>query len=638
MSFMQNTPFRSVSLSLLILFVSGTFAEAQRVRYRSSPRKPSATAAAAAVPQSPDEAKQQLRQLAADMKTNFRPLTEKHLLQSKQQVLSEINTLSRQLSRTFDRAEAADWKESLKLAELKAGFQQKEPAAETADAVWEVLRSDTEKVKWTVFDGLRTALRRYRVLSGMLAKEGSYERQLTNVCENLAKYIDLYSTGQDPSYAAALSDTVAWLDDIEIVEPRAGQLAGLARSAFSGVNVRLAVGSDFAVAGFRREIDEVTEIRETISGTRITGSGTITGSAFAELANSPKKAVINVVAEVNLDSVTDGVHPPVQLKTHTTGTMRAEKPIVISAESITSPSARTKAKLKAETSDVRINAGPLVKAIARGQIADQTEESQREAARRAERKMNVRLNDQIDPNIEQLNEKYQKIRSVLVQTGLFPRIWNLSSTGQQIEWSILFADNYQPSAPAAAPAFKPSNGLSVQIHQSALNNAAAILLSGRLIDEEKSQERLTEFFGKTPKFLERKTEDAPPAKVSFGAGSPVDVTFLDNKIRVVVHIDNIQVMNNSDKSYTISVEYRIKTEKKDGREIIVLEQTEAEAFPSRFKQGNKLSATATIIRSYLLRRLEALPKRQEMEPLKLEEGEWADKGQLVPLSVSADKG
>jgi hypothetical protein len=27
-----------------------------------------------------------------------------------------------------------------------------------------------------------------------------------------------------------------------------------------------------------------------------------------------------------------------------------------------------------------------------------------------------------------------------------------------------------------------------------------------------------------------------------------------------------------------------------------------------------------------------------MEPLKLEEGEWADKGQLVPLSVSADKG
>jgi hypothetical protein len=167
---------------------------------------------------------------------------------------------------------------------------------------------------------------------------------------------------------------------------------------------------------------------------------------------------------------------------------------------------------------------------------------------------------------------------------------------------------------------------------------AAILLAGRFIDEEKSQQRLTEFFGETPKFLERKSEDAP-AKVSFGAKAPVDVLFIDNKIRVVVRLKDIQVMNNTDQAYTITVEYKITAEKREGRDVVVLEQTEAEAFPSGYKKDSdvRLSTVQTMIRSYLLRRLEALPKRYEAENLKLG-GEWDGKGELVPQFVSADKG
>ena len=261
-----------------------------------------------------------------------------------------------------------------------------------------------------------------------------------------------------------------------------------------------------------------------------------------------------------------------------------------------------------------------------------------EAARRAERRMNEQMNGRIDPNIAKLNEKFQKIRDAADKTGLFPRVWNLSSTTEQIDWSILLGNTYQPSAPIPAPESQASNGLTVQVHQSSLNNMLAILLAGRYIDEEKFSERISEFLGETPKFLERKTGENP-AKVSFGQRAPVDVLFIDDKIRVVVRLNDIQVMDNVGRSFTISVEYQVKMEKKDDRDIIVLEQTEAEAFPSGYKPGNgdSLSATQTIIRSYLLRRLESLPKRQEAEPLNLG-GEWEGTGQLIPQFASSDKG
>ena len=148
---------------------------------------------------------------------------------------------------------------------------------------------------------------------------------------------------------------------------------------------------------------------------------------------------------------------------------------------------------------------------------------------------------------------------------------------------------------------------------------------------------MEEFFEKTPAFLERKADETP-AKVSFGQRAPVDVLFVDDKIRVVVRINDIRVLDNASRSFVISVEYQIKREQQDGQNIIVWEQTEAEAFPAGFSQsGASLSTTQTIIRSYLLRRLETLPKRYEAEVM-YPGGEWAGSGGLVPEFASTEGG
>jgi len=582
---------------------------------------------------SPADAVVQLQRLTSEVKANPRAITENDLNRSQRLLLDAVIDLQRRLPREFDRETADDWSTTFQLAELRATLGQGTPAPEILEAVQNAFLSDKEGILWVQFDGLRTALRRYLNIAQML-RDDTYIARLNSVCDNLVQYIERYSEGRNPLYFVTLTSVVQWLDDISLFDPRAARLAALTRAAFSGVNVRLQVGNDFVAAGFVEAIEEVLDIDEVILGTRVVGGGTLSGMSSAELLRSPNRAAIRVIADAVLETHTDGTRPRMTLKNHTTGTMLGEKQVFFSADGITTTPARARANLDARISDIRINAGPLVRLIARTQIEPRREDSLAEASRRAERRMNDQMNDRIDSNIAELNERYQRIREMMNRVGLFPRVWNLATTADQIDWSVLFGSRDQPSAPIPAPAINPTNGLAVQVHQSSLNNMLTILLAGRLIEEERFAERIAEFLDETPEFLQRRADETP-ATVSFDGRVPVDVLFIDNRIRVVVRLNDIQVMDNAGRSFTITVEYQVKME--EG--LVVLEQTAAEAFPTGFRPdaGVTLSATQTIIRSYLMRRLEALPQRHVAEALELG-GQWAGKGQLVPQFASTEKG
>ena len=621
--------FRLVAvLFLLIALQLPLFGQLFRNLPRRAERQPTGTAVT-----SPADAIVQLQRLTSELKASPRTMTDSDLNRCQRLLLDAVTDLQRQLPREFDRATANDWSTTFKLAELRATLGQRTPNPEILEAVQAVFLTDKEGIRWVQFDGLRTALRRYQTVALML-KEGSYERRLTSVCDNLVGYIETYSEGRNPLYFITLSNAAMWLDDISLFDPRTARLAELTRAACSGVNVRLQVGTDLVAAGFAQDIEEAMDIDEVILGTKVVGSGTLSGRSSAELVSSTNRATIKVIADAMLETLTEGTQRMVTLNNHTTGTLRGEKQILLSADGITTAPARSRANLDAQLSDVQINARPLVQRIARNQIEPRSGDALAEASRRAERRMNAQMNELIDSNVAQLNEKYQRIRTAANKEGLFPRVWNLSSTPREIGWSILLGNNYQPSAPIPAPAVSPTNGLSVQVHQSSLNNMLMILLAGRSVDEERFAERVAEFLDEVPEFLQRKTDETP-ARVSFDGTMPVDVMFVDDKIRVVVRLTDIQVMDNAGRSFTITVEYQIKMENGG----VVLEQTTAEAFPTGFRpeSGGSLSATQTVIRSYLMRRLEALPKRQEAKALELG-GEWSGKGQLIPQFASTDKG
>ncbi|MDR0704873.1 MAG: hypothetical protein LBF88_07785 [Planctomycetaceae bacterium] len=594
---------------------------------------------------SPEAAKEQLKTLCEQVKSDYKKITPDHLKQSQQRLFGSVQSLLRVLNRDSNRETAAEWKEEFHLTELSATLQKTNAPDKTLlDDIWNALHSNKKGVRRIIFDDFRKSLRQYQTLERLIS-ENSYESQLINVCDHLLDYLETYSGNRDPLHAVALNDVMVWLEDVGVVEPRTLKMANLVRVVFSGVNLQIQVGTEFVSAGFQSEIKENIEIDENILGTHVVGTGTFTATSSAELVPNENKAEINVLIKAVMDSATVGYHSPVTVNTNTKGTLSAEKRIQITPEAFVTVPTKTRADLKATLSNIRINGGPLTQMIAKQQIQEQRASSQSVARQRAEKRMNVRVDKRINPRIEELNENYQtKIRTPLLQTGLFPRIWNLSSTTEKIDWSILIGSLTQPSAMNPAPVTEKPYDLTVQVHQSALNNAAALALSGRFLDEDEFVKDLQKQFPKLPKFLERKQEESP-AQVSFVAKAPIDILFVDNKIKAVIRLDDIKVLNNADKSYTITILYHVRVEtKKDQngaeRTIVVLEQAETpQAFPSNYQpeSGAKLSAIQTIIRSYLIRRLEALPKRVETEPLELD-GEWKDSGVLVPIFASSNDG
>ncbi|MDR3199037.1 MAG: hypothetical protein LBU34_14315 [Planctomycetaceae bacterium] len=594
---------------------------------------------------SPDAAKEQLKTLCEQVKSDYKKITPDDLKRSKQTLLQSVQSLLRLLNRDSDKEAAAVWKEEFHLEELAVLLQKTEtPDKAFLDNVWNALHSNKKGVRRIVFDDFRKSLRQYQSLERLIA-DNSYESQLVKVCDHLLSYIETYSGNRDPLHAVALNDVMVWLEDTGVVEPRTLKIAELVRVVFSGVNLQVQAGIEFIGAGFQNEISEDFEIDENILGTHIVGTGTLSATSSAELVPNKNKAEIKILIKAVMDSVTTGYHSPVTVNTDTKGTLSAEKRIQITPEAFLTVPTKTQANLKASLSNIRINGGPLVQLIAKQQIQEQRASSQSIARQRAEKRMSLRVDNRVDPKIEELNENYQtKIRTPLIQNGLFPRIWNLSGTAEKIDWSVLIGSRTQPSAMNPAPVLERPYDLAVQVHQSALNNAAALALSGRFLDEDEFVKDLQKQFPKLPKFLERK-QDESPAQVSFVAKAPIDVLFVDNKIKVVIRLDDIKVLNNSDKSYTITVLYNVRVEKKKDqngveREVVVLEQAETpQAFPSNYQpeSGTKLSAIQTMIRSYLIRRLEALPKRVETESLELE-GEWKGTGVLVPVFASSENG
>ncbi|MDR2755125.1 MAG: hypothetical protein LBC20_05410 [Planctomycetaceae bacterium] len=594
---------------------------------------------------SPETAKEQLKTLCEQVKSDYKKITPDDLKRSKQSLLQSAQLLLRVLNRDPNKETAAIWKEEFHLTELVTILQKTESPDKTfLDNIWNALHSNKKGVRSIVFDDFRKSLRQYQSLERLIS-DNSYESQLVKVCDNLLSYIETYSGNRDPLHAVALNDVMVWLEDVGVVEPRTLKIVNLVRIVFSGVNLQIQAGLELIGAGFQSEISEDIEIDENILGTHIVGSGTLNATSSAELVPNKNKAEIKVLVKAMMNSATTGYHSPVTVNTDTQGTLSAEKRIQITPEAFLTVPTKTQADLKATLSNIRINGGPLVQMIAKQQIQEQRSSSQSVAKQRAEKRMSIRIDKRIDPQIGELNENYQtKIRTPLVQSGLFPRIWNLSTTAEKIDWSVLIGNRTQPSAMNSVQVLEKPYDLVVQVHQSALNNAAALALSGRFLDEDEFVKDLQEQFPKLPKFLERKQEESP-AQVSFVAKAPIDVLFVDNKIKVVIRLDDIKVLNNSDKSYTITILYDVRVEKKKDQngveqEIVVLEQAEApQAFPSNYQpqSGTRLSAIQTMIRSYLIRRLESLPKRIETKPLELE-GEWKGKGVLVPVFASSNNG
>lgn len=654
----MRRPSFTIALLLAIFFVSvAETAHAQRraryTRSRTPVSRPAAsapTSSALREPEikirpklSPEEAAAKIGELCAQIKGDMKEMTAEELPRCRARLTTACTELVRLLDRDPNRQAAGYWRETLKIPLLQKTLATQGDLDDAVLAeIWQAFHADRSGVKWLVFEDVRRELRRYRTFSVLQGE--AYKAQLEGVCDNLGKYIEEYGRNVDPGYGTALSEVVCWLEDISVFDARAAELASLVLTRFSAPNLQASASLSFVGVPFATELEETFPINESILGTSVRGQGSISGKSYANFVPAQGKAEIKLIVDIDMKSTTTGQQSPVTLSTDTTGTMRGEKTIVFTPEGVSVTPARTKADLKANIHNIRVNGGPVVQNVARNQIQQRRGASQAEAQRRAERRMDGRIDDQLNPRIAEMNANYNtKIRTPLMKTGLFPRIFDVASTTDDIGFAMLVGDPTQVGAAAPVAPLEGKPDVFVRVHQSALNNAATIVLAGKAFDEEQVIADLEKQFNELPPGLQR-PEDQQPIQLTFAARDPISVSFVDGRIKAIFRVDTFVQEENRYPGLDITLVYDVKTavEEVDGEKKvrIILEQAEApEAFPRNFVSGSgqRISARHQAIRTIVLRRLETLAKTVEGKPQQLK-GEWEGEGLLVPVFAEAKDG
>ncbi|MDR2643061.1 MAG: hypothetical protein LBC74_09730 [Planctomycetaceae bacterium] len=568
------------------------------------------------------------------------------LIRCKKLLLKECNTLIKILAEDPNREAAENWREVLKLDSIKSILVASElPDFKVINEAWSDFNQDKTGLRWEIFNGVRNELRRYQVIHGLLNLGNDYESEFAKVCDSLESNVHEYIRTASPVAGATLNELVIWFNDISLFEPRASQIIAAVRKKVSVPNIQFTVSDRFMSNGFSRVLTRDIEVNETIQGTKIIGSGSMTGTSSSSIVTRSKDAAIDIIIDTDMETETTGYHPPVTLNTRTTGKLTGKKRVLLAPNKISALPATSTADLKADIYNVRVNAGALVSCIARRQVEDQREDSLAEAKLRTE----ARLNDQIDAivnaEIADANEQYQKsFRRPLKNLGLLPE-FNISSIGADknkglsggINGRALVGTTFQPSSTINAPDVKNTYDVFVQLHQSLPNNIAAFALAGKNFNE--SESNLSEQFSEIEllrQIFERK-DDQEPIAIKFAEKAPTVITFEEDIVRIVIRINAFFQNGTTYPGLDITLVYKIKTEQTaNGNLVVVLEQVEK---PDAMLRGKtKVSARIQTIRTIVMRRLESVPKRIELKPFGLKWKGWQDSGELAPVFAKSTSG
>ncbi|GHT30542.1 hypothetical protein FACS1894214_0590 [Planctomycetales bacterium] len=399
-------------------------------------------------------------------------------------------------------------------------------------------------------------------------------------------------------------------------------------------NAFVSVSEKFLAVPFKTQRSENIDINEMINGTHVTGTGVMEAKSTGNVVSGTNSGVIAINVDGTLNSSTVGRQSVVTVFSDTTTFLHGVKNIYISPESITTSYASATAEQDSTVTGMNIRGGKIVRCIAKQAAAEKRPETEAIGRERTRRRFEDRIDSQVDERIAKVNENYQKkFREPLLKENLFPQALNFSSSEDRLNAFFVFGNSQQPAADSDIPGNIQQNDVLFQIHQTAVNNFAALSLGGKTFDEEKiaadvkNADNPFHFLSG----LFNRNDDDKPLIVKFAEGNPVDVSFNGNTINAVIKADAFAQEGKQYPGLEITLSYKVK---KEGNKIII-EQSAAPAVGSR--DGKKVGASQTIIQTVVKRRLGKLePQRvlKELEP----KGEWEGKGKLVPNFIDSQNG
>jgi len=562
-------------------------------------------------------------------KADFRPLTEADLRDAEAELRAALARLDARLKAAGP--EADGWRSYLRWDAMQDELAREGgPDLRALDEIHAKYAAGHDGLGLVWFADVRRALQDYLITARLIGDpnlKAAYEQLLDALPGRLAAYRE-HPTAEK---AAVLGSVLQWL-------AQARQAEGLVkdiRRHFSQPNLLAEISADVVAAGIAESMDEVEPVRDVILGTRIYGTGQITGELSVELIPSATHARIDSIFHGTVDSETIGYKGPARIFSDATTSLHTRKPILIDAEGVRALPASSNGTTHSTTKGIQAaRGGRFVERVAWKRTCKRKCEAEWIAARHAEQRANCRADQQARELVDRANKSFaEKFRKPLINRRLFPEQLLFTTTDTALHVTCLEAGPHDLGAPNLPPDTVDQPDLAVRVHESMVNHLAKGLFAGKVLEEERLQAHMIDLLGELPERL-RSDEQSEPWGITFARPTsrapfnlPISVAFADSQFSVTIRGRRYRKGPKHYPGMNVTAVYKI-TETAEGFKAV--RQAELQIFPPGFVpgSGNQLSVREQVLRDLLQRRFGKLFEEEIVpEPLVLP-GKWEAAGEL----------
>ena len=361
----------------------------------------------------------------------------------------------------------------------------------------------------------------------------------------LATALEKYENDEESVNAA----TVAELYDLLRWSPeeQTAKLADAVNSYYRNANVRVAISAELVNRLLPKEMRIAEPVQDTILGASVRGQSETSTRLRLVLLPDRWRWKVGLEAKGEVASSTASTSGPATFYQEGAASYRARKQLIVDRKSIRAHQAEAEAAAQTQLNDFETDYdnififGAIARIIARNQYEQKTPAAKQEVESKIITRAAGTLDQQFAERLEKAKAEFQsKLVSPLQQLQLDPTAVDLETTQDRLIARYRLAGREQLSAHTPRPQAPGDSLLSVQLHETALNNALDHLrLAGRKIELHELFKEMTTRFGdqKIPV-----PEDLPEGVfVTFADQDPVRIDCQDGRLRIRIHLKDLSL-------------------------------------------------------------------------------------------------
>ncbi len=323
------------------------------------------------------------------------------------------------------------------------------------------------------------------------------------------------------------------------------QLAAALNDHYRNANLRLAISQQLIQRLLPAEQVDSRPVRKTILGADTSGNSTVHTEMNVRLIPDPNAWNIGIGVAGDLVSMTRSSKGPAVF--HSTSTAQIDSGRYLRLDpmgyQVTSQPTTVVSQDYLRNMSTDFDGLPLIGDLARLLVREQFDQkrgmakriTQRIIAREADAEFDRRLEENLAQAERELSER---IVGPLERLNLNPLVVAMSTTEDRLSVRYRVANEGQMAAHTARPRAPSDSLLSMQVHQTAINNTIdQIGLSGRLWTIPELYERLGEAFqGAKWQLPAEMDDDVKQTRIRFADTRPASVELIDGKLRLTLRI------------------------------------------------------------------------------------------------------